>query len=246
MLEQKNSGHFHNQIGNHCNYFLLSLLRKKYMNRQECIPVGCVLPAAVAVTGGLQSPLGANPPEQAPPWSRHPPQSGPGAPPWPDSSQLPPWLWAWRPPPQPDTPQFPPGCGPGNLQGMLGYHPLPSRSARYAGIPPPPLPETCCKACWDNPPSPQRPAARHAGIPPLNRITNSCKNITFPQLRMRAVTKDFNCVLFNNTSLELFCNVYRYCEVWKIDDYGSRSSFVTIDVHPPSPKPASMQAAVMC
>ena len=200
MLEQENSGHFHNHIGNHCNYFLLSLLRKKYMNRQECIPVGCVLSAAVAVTGGLHSPLGANPPEQAPPRAGTP-QSGP----WPDSSQLPPWLWAWRPP-RPDTPQFPPGCGPGNpLQGMLGYHPWVWAGDPLQGMlgyhPPKTRCKTCsdttCKACWDTP-------------PPLNRITKSCKNITFPQLRMRTVTNDFNCVLFNNTSLELFCNVYRY------------------------------------
>ena len=50
-----------------------------------------------------------------------------------------------------ETPQarphnFPPGCGPGDLQGMLGYHPL----------------ETC-KASWDT--TPWRPA-RHPGIPP--------------------------------------------------------------------------------
>ena len=31
------------------------------------------------------------------------------------------------------TPQLPPGCGPGNLQGLLGYHPP---AARHAGIPP--------------------------------------------------------------------------------------------------------------
>ena len=44
-----------------------------------------------------------------------------------------------------------------------------------------------CKACWDSTP----PAARHAGIPPVmhagiapppvNRMTNGCKNITLPQ-----------------------------------------------------------------
>ena len=87
-------------------------------------------------------------PHQLPPWvwAWRPPQ--------PDPPQLPPWVWAWRsplarspstsplgvgletptPPHWPDPPQLPPGCGPGNLQGMLGYHhPL----------------ETCCKACWD-------------------------------------------------------------------------------------------------
>ena len=58
-----------------------------------------------------------------------------------------PQVWTWRPPRhgpvelpsvglethQARPLNFPPGCGPGNLQGMLGYHP----------------PETCCKACWD-------------------------------------------------------------------------------------------------
>ena len=76
----------------------------------------------------------------------------------------------------------PPGCGSGNLQGMLGCHPP---------IPPPP---------------PQRPAARHAGIQtnppnpppppsPMNRIKDSCKNITFPQLRLRAVNIGLNFVM---------------------------------------------------
>ena len=115
----------------------------------------------------------------------------------------PPWVWAWRtpghgpadPPARPlnfplgcgpgdppgQTPQLPPGCGPGDLQGMLGYHPPRQlqpwmwawKPARHAGIPPH-----------------QRPAARHAGIPPamhsgippMNRITGTCKNITLPQL----------------------------------------------------------------
>ena len=40
--------------------------------------------------------------------------------PQPDTSTSP-WVWAWRPSGQ--TPQPPPpGCGPGDLQGMLGYH----------------------------------------------------------------------------------------------------------------------------
>ena len=57
-------------------------------------------------------------------------------PPWPDPStstlgvgletpgltpQLPPWLWAWRPPLARPL-KLLPGCGPGDLQGMLGYH----------------------------------------------------------------------------------------------------------------------------
>ena len=82
--------------------------------QQECIPIGCVPPAGVAVGGGSASVhVGIHPP---------------------------PWVWAWRPPrcgpgvsPLARPLNFPPGCGPGNLQGMLGYHP----------------PETCCKECWD-------------------------------------------------------------------------------------------------
>ena len=61
-------------------------------------------------------------------------------PPRPDSSTFP-WVWGWRPPlqarplnfpsgcgagdpPSGQTPQ-PPWCGPGDLQGMLGYYPPP-------------------------------------------------------------------------------------------------------------------------
>ena len=77
-------------------------------------------------------PLAADPP---PPWqqtsllpgSRHPPHGVGTLPPgvgletpWSDPPQLPPWLGAWRHPLN-----FPPGCWPGNLQGMLGYHPHP-------------------------------------------------------------------------------------------------------------------------
>ena len=64
-------------------------LPKKYSrkqdNKQECIPVGCVPPVAVAIHGGLpQCMLG------------YPPQ-----------------VWAWRPPPQVWA-WNPPGCGPGD------------------------------------------------------------------------------------------------------------------------------------
>ena len=62
-------------------------LTNQHKHRQECIPVGCVPPAAVAIPGGL--PLGVG-----------------------------------LETPQPDAPKIPlnfsPGCGPGNLQGMLG------------------------------------------------------------------------------------------------------------------------------
>ena len=99
--------------------------------QQECIPVGCVPPAAIAVTG-VSPHRYPPPPEQAHPSSRHHPL-GAGTP----QSRHP----QGRPPPTgcgPGDPpgliplNFPLGCGPGNLQGilgyrlqcMLGYHPL--------------------------------------------------------------------------------------------------------------------------
>ena len=77
------------------------------MDEQECIPVGCVPPTAVAVGGGLHH---APPREQTTP-DQAPPQTGT---------------------PREQTP----------------------------------------------------PRSRHS---PVNRITDTCKNITFPQLRLRAV-----------------------------------------------------------
>ena len=105
--------------------------------QQECIPVGWILPTAVAMGGlpqcmlgytplgvgletppsvGLETPLGVDletPPGQTP--------------------QLPPWVWAWRPP----------LARPLSSPWVWAWKP-----ARHAGIPP----------TW-------RPAARHAGIP---------------------------------------------------------------------------------
>ena len=141
------------------------------MYKQECIPVGCVPPTTVAVTGG-----GApHPPEQAPPQirhplpeqtpqSRHPPGQIPlnfplgagldqipynlllGCGPGPDPPQLPPWVWAWKPARHAGIPLPPQDL----LQGMLGYH-LQSMHAWIA--------------------------------PPVNRIKDACENITLPQLR---------------------------------------------------------------
>ena len=87
--------------------------------QQECIPVGCIPPAAVAIRGG--SPPGT-PLEQIPPRTRHPPFPADQAPPWDQA-----------PPPRADTPTPPPGPG--------------------------------------------------TSPPPVNRITDACKNITLPQLR---------------------------------------------------------------
>ena len=99
--------------------------------------------------GGLCTPT---PPRADPLWSRHPPEQAP-------PSQIP--------------LNFPLWCGPGNLQCMLGYHPLPPLEQAPPGQIPLnfPLgcgptnlqgmlgyhpPETWCKACWDTTPLPPR------------------------------------------------------------------------------------------
>ena len=69
--------------------------------KNECIPVGCVPPAAVAIQGGLpQCMLGYT----------TPPGCGPGDPPQ---------MWAWRPPSG-----YLQCMLRYHLQCMLGYHPL--------------------------------------------------------------------------------------------------------------------------
>ena len=60
-----------------------------------------------------------------------------------------------------------------HLQCMLGYTPLWKPAARHAGIPP----------------------ANHAGIhPPLDRITDACKNITLAQLRCGWYSSMYRCI----------------------------------------------------
>ena len=100
--------------------------------QQECIPVGCVPPAAVAICrcggGGLPQcmlvyPLGVGL-ETPRVWAWRPP-----------------WVWAWRPPPGP-TPQYPPGCGPGDPPGQTPQH----TPWVWAWRPPPPRGQTdMCK-----------------------------------------------------------------------------------------------------
>ena len=77
-----------------------------------------------------------------------------------------------------------PRCGPGDLTPPRcgpGDPPDPSTSLLGVGLETPPRPDPStsplgvgletCKACWDTTP------------PPVNRITDMCKNITLPQLR---------------------------------------------------------------
>ena len=100
----------------------------KFLIKQECIPVGCVLPTAVAISWGCLSecwdttPLGVgletllgvglDTPLQVWAW-------------------IPPWVWAWRPP-WPDPSSSPLGVG---LETSKACWDTPS-------------PETC-KTCWD-------------------------------------------------------------------------------------------------
>ena len=118
----------------------------------SCLGGSALVHAGIDPLGvGLETPW--QDPHQLPPWVWA------WRPPWPDPHQLPPWVWAWRPPPPPLTRSSStstPGCGPGNLQGMLRYHhPL----------------ETCCNACLDT-------------IPSLwtEFLTHASENITLPQL----------------------------------------------------------------
>ena len=109
-------------------------------------------------------PMKQIPLEQAPPGAAHP-GCGPGET---QQSRQPTWVWIWRPP----------RCGPGDPPGQT--HQLPPwvwawKPVRHAGIPP----ETCCKACWDTTCN----ACWDTTPSPVNRITDTCKNITLPQLR---------------------------------------------------------------
>ena len=140
---------------------------------QECIPVGCVLPAAVAICwGGSASVHTGIPPRCGPEdtpwvWAWRPPQG--------QTPQLPPLVCAWRSPPL-QALTFPLGCGPGDLQGMLGYHPSPSGDLQaMLGY------HLQCMLGYHIP-------------PPENRIldTRFWKYYLAPKLRLWAVITNFN------------------------------------------------------
>ena len=112
------------------NVYLLKTPSLEQIMKQECIPVGCLPPAAVAVSrGGLPEYMLGHPQV----WVWRPPWVWAWRPPRPDPStsalgvgletppgqtpEVPPWVWAWRPARHAGIPL------PGDLQGMLGYHP---------------------------------------------------------------------------------------------------------------------------
>ena len=142
--------------------------------QQECIPVGCVPPAAVANSLGGSASVHAG--------IHHPTRCGPGDP-LPGvgletPSQVwawgPPQVWAWRPP-RPDPSTSSPGCGPGDPPGQTPQ------------LPPLGVSLETCKACWDTPPPgdlqgmlgyhQQGMLGYHPS--PVDRMTGTCKNITF-------------------------------------------------------------------
>ena len=79
-----------------------------------------------------------------------------------------------------------------------GAHPPPDQAAPPGADHPPPDqadPPDQAPRRADPPPTRQPPGSWHpphrSRHPPVNRITDICKNITFPQLRLRAVKTSF-------------------------------------------------------
>ena len=145
----------------------------------ECIPVGCVPPAAVAIRGGLHQvpPLRTRPPpgpgttpgtrkppllqgrhpwDQAPPWSRHPS--------WDQAPQS-------RHPPGPGSPLGPGNCPPPGQIPPRTRHPPPGPGT------PEQTPPRARHPPEQTPPRPGTPKTRHPL--PVDRMTDTCKNITF-------------------------------------------------------------------
>ena len=157
-------------------------LRNKF--KLECIPVGSVPPAAVEVKG-----VSTHPPwEQTPtPWSRHPLGVGLETPQARSPSTSP--LVVGLETPLARSPSTSPlGVG---LETPLARSPSTSplgvglETCKACWDTTRPL-GTCCKACWDTTCNACWDSTPHP--PPVNRITDTCKNITFPQLRLQAVT----------------------------------------------------------
>ena len=137
--------------------------------KQECIPVGCVPPAAVVIGGVWSwspwiSPLGVGL-DLIP--LNFPLGCGPGS----DPPEFPPWVWAWIWSPS-ISPlavgldliplNFPLGCGPGPDPPQF-----PPWVWAWRGSP------------WQGGVS--QHALRQTPPPTVNRMTDACENITLPQ-----------------------------------------------------------------
>ena len=144
--------------------------KQKLSTVQECIPVGCIPPTAVAVSWGVHlsacwdtnSPLGVGleTPRCGPGDTplgvglETPPGCGPGDPPQMRAWRCP-WVWAWRPPPapRPDPSTSSLGVGLETYKACLDTTP-PCCKACW---------NTTCNACWDTTPPP----------PQMNRILDT-------------------------------------------------------------------------
>ena len=131
----------------------------KCTSQQECIPVGCVPPAAVAVGGGV---LG-----------------------WPVPPQLPPWVWAWTRSPSTSPLGVDLDQISLNFPLVVDLDQIPSTSPLVVGLDQIPL-KFPLGVGLETPPDQAPPWTRHppgAGTPPEQAPpfgqTDTCKNITF-------------------------------------------------------------------
>ena len=108
------------------------LQKPNFTKKQECIPVGCLPTAAVAVCWGGVCLSACWDTPQVWAWRPPSPMCGPGDPPG-QTPQLPPWVWGWRPTRNTGIPTHPLPPTPPRPACLAGIPP-----AMHAGIPPTP------------------------------------------------------------------------------------------------------------
>ena len=124
--------------------------------------------------------------------SGNPQWCGPGHPPRPDPSTAP-WVWAWRPPP--------PRPDPSTAPWVWAWRPLQARSLKCplgVGLETPPgqspqLPPWVW--AWRPHKDLQGMLGYQPPPPPVNRMTDRCKNFTLPQTsfdKLSSLLTDFN------------------------------------------------------